>query len=202
VGENVVTLKASPFTMFHEIEPAYLLGEFRLQAAERGFVVAPDAGLELGRWNEQGHPFYAAGVAYSQKFSIGKLAGRYFVALPSWYGSVAKVTVNGRSAGYVYAPPWECEVTRDLKRGENRIEVAVIGTLKNTLGPHHGGHPLGSAWPGMFQRGPSPGPPPGTAYATVGYGLFEPFVLDQAPPAALRGTDATLKPTEVGRLGR
>ena len=28
VGENVFSLKASPFTMFHELEPAYLLGDF------------------------------------------------------------------------------------------------------------------------------------------------------------------------------
>lgn len=62
----------------------------------------------------------------------------------------------------------------------NEIEVVVIGTLKNTLGPHHGKPGLGRAWPGMFQRGPNPGPPPGADYATVGYGLFEPLVLKQA----------------------
>jgi hypothetical protein len=30
----------------------------------------------------------------------------------------------------------------------------------------------------MFQTGPKT-PPPGANYATVGYGLFEPFVLKQ-----------------------
>jgi hypothetical protein len=29
----------------------------------------------------------------------------------------------------------------------------------------------------MFQKGPYPGPPPGTKYSTVGYGLMQPFVL-------------------------
>ena len=100
--------------------------------------------------------------------------------LPNWYGSVARVLVNGKAAGYISAPPWECDVTRQLKRGKNRIEVVVIGTLKNTLGPHHGKQPLGSAWPSMFQNGPKDGPPPGSEYSTVGYGLFEPFVLQQA----------------------
>jgi hypothetical protein len=70
-------------------------------------------------------------------------------------------------------------VTKQIKNGDNDIEVTVIGTLKNTLGPHHGNPGLGSAWPGMFQRGPNPGPPPGEAYSTVGYGLFEPFMLKQ-----------------------
>jgi hypothetical protein len=179
VGENVVTLKAAPFTLYHELEPAYLLGGFSLRSAGRGFAIAPDSGLQLGRWNEQGHPFYSAGVGYRERFDLPKPAGRYVVFLPSWYGSVAKVSVNGKLAGYIAAPPWECDVTKQTKRGANTIEVEVIGTLKNTLGPHHGNPGLGSAWPGMFQRGPDGGPPPGANYATVGYGLFEPFVLKQ-----------------------
>jgi hypothetical protein len=90
---------------------------------------------------------------------------------------VAKVTVNGKAAGYVASPPWEVEVGSLLRPGQNTIEVLVIGTLKNTLGPHHGNPALGTAWPAMFQRGPSPGPPPGKDYSTVGYGLMAPFVL-------------------------
>jgi len=64
----------------------------------------------------------------------------------------------------------------------NTVEVTVIGTLKNTLGPHHGNHALGSAWPGMFQQGPKDGPPPGRDYSTVRYGLFEPFQLENLTP--------------------
>jgi hypothetical protein len=92
------------------------------------------------------------------------------------------VSVNGKPAGYIDAPPWECDVTTRIKRGQNEVEVTVIGTLKNTLGPHHGNPALGSAWPGMFQRGPTPGPPPGEQYSTVGYVLFEPFRLEQRQP--------------------
>ena len=70
-------------------------------------------------------------------------------------------------------------MTKCVKRGQNEVEVTVIGTLKNTLGPHHGKPALGAAWPGSFHVGPSPGPPPGASYSTVAYGLFEPFVLRQ-----------------------
>jgi hypothetical protein len=197
-GENVVTIKASPFTMFHELEPAYVLGDFALQPADKGFRIAPDQPLHLGTarpaahlvdgsgpdsgrqgWNLQGHPFYSAGVAYRESFHVKKAASCYFVALPNWYGSVAKVTVNGKPAGYIDAPPWECDVTKWIKRGLNNIDVTVIGTLKNTLGPHHGNPALGAAWPGSFHKGPNPGPPPGNQYSTVAYGLFEPFVLKQ-----------------------
>ena len=65
-----------------------------------------------------------------------------------------------------------------MRPGLNTIEVVVVGTLKNTLGPHHVGPGLGSAWPGMFQQAPAGGAlPPGAAYASVEYGLFEPFAV-------------------------
>jgi len=126
-GENVVTIKASPFTMFHELEPAYVLGDFTLKPAAKGFVIAPDAPLKLGKWNEQGQPFFSQGVAYRQQFEVAKLSGQYPVTLPEWYGSVAKVTVNGKVAGYITAPPWECVHRRD--RGS---------TPRNPRRPHRG----------------------------------------------------------------
>jgi len=182
VGENVVTLRAMPFSMFHELEPAYLRGGFSLRSGEHGWVIAPDAALRVEKglgWNGQGHPFYAEGVTYRQTFRVAKREGRYVVALPGWYGAVAKVEVNGKEAGWIGAQPWECEVTSALRKGDNVVEVTVIGTLKNTLGPHHGNHGLGSAWPGMFQRGPATGQPAGERYSTVAYGMFEPMVLTQ-----------------------
>jgi len=177
VGENEIVATASPFTIYHELEPAYLLGDFTLDPAPSGFVVADDHPLTLGPWNAQGHPLYSEGVSYTETFRIAKPAGEYRVQLKRWYGSVAKVSVNGRAAGEIFSSPWSLDVTGLVRPGANLIEVRVIGTLKNTLGPHHGKPDLGTAWPAMFQKGPSPGPPPGSDYSTVGYGLFEPFVL-------------------------
>jgi hypothetical protein len=85
--------------------------------------------------------------------------------------------VNGRDAGVIYAPPWQLDISKQVQSGINGIAVIVIGTLKNTLGPHHGNPALGTAWPGMFQKAPNPGPPAGSQYSTVGYGLFQSFEL-------------------------
>jgi hypothetical protein len=189
LGDNVVTIKAAPLSIFHELEPAYLLGAFRVEPVERGFVLRPEAPLGLGNasggrgrrgWNTQGHPFYSGGVAYTERFLVDKLRGRFAVSLPAWYGSVAQVAVNGKTAGYIEAPPWECDVTKWIQAGPNTVEVTVIGTLKNTLGPHHGNPKLGAAWPKAFQTGPEFGPPPGTNYSTVAYGLFQPVVLKRS----------------------
>jgi hypothetical protein len=143
----------------------------------RAAFLVDESGLSINGWNQQGHPFYAAGVSYTQKFEVPQPKGKYLVQLPHWYGSVAEIIVNGKPAGYIGFPPWQCDVTSFIKSGINNIEVVVIGTLKNTLGPHHAGQTLGAAWPNMFQRGPETGPPPGNQYHTVGYGLFKPFVM-------------------------
>ena len=141
------------------------------------------SGLESGKrgWNAQGHPFYAAGVGYRQNFFLAKPTGRYVVSLAGWQGSVAEVKVNGKRAGWISAPPFECDVSSHLRKGNNAVEVVVIGTLKNTLGPHHGNPVVGSAWPGNFQQGPASAPP-GDRYHTLAYGLFEPFNLRQFLP--------------------
>ena len=132
--------------------------------------------LRLG-WNSLGHPFYANGFGYTQSYFITNTSANYEIELTDWYGSVAKVYVNKKHAGTIWSQPWKCDITKYIKYGENEVEVVVIGTLKNTLGPHHGNPGLGSAWPAMFHVGPEPGPPPGSNYSTVAYGLFEPFKL-------------------------
>jgi hypothetical protein len=180
LGENELVLTASPFTISHELEPVYLLGDFAVEASESGFVIAAARDMSLAPWNAQGLPFYSEGVTYSETFHVAEKNGQYRVQLGRWHGSVARVRVNGQAAGLIFAAPWSVVVTPWITAGDNTIEVTVVGTLKNTLGPHHGGPPLGTAWPAMFQKGPIPGPPPGSQYSTVGYGLFEPFALIQA----------------------
>jgi len=140
-------------------------------------VIVPDTTLELGQWNKQGCPFYGEGVSYKQRFDIADSKGRHFVQLSDWQGSAAKVIVNGKDAGYVWHSPWRCEITGQIKKGKNEIEVVVIGTLKNTLGLHHGKPSLGRVSPWDFREVPPKGPPAGSKYHTIGYGLFEPFGL-------------------------
>jgi len=176
-GENEVLLKAAAFSIYHELEAAYLLGTFQLKPTRKGFVISPATDLQMGAWNEQGMPFYSQGVSYLRRFNVQTPSSGYVVRLGAWYGSVAKVRVNGREAGYITSPPWSLDVSQLVKAGSNEVEVIAIGTLKNTLGPHHGKPGLGTAWPAMFTKGPEAGPPPGQEYSTVGYGLFQAFEL-------------------------
>ena len=94
-------------TMFHEIESAYVLGDFALRAGDRGWTILPPQPLRWGPWNEQGLPFYAEGVSYEDTFELPEPKGDYAVRFPAWYGSVAEVHVNGRLAGHLISQPWK-----------------------------------------------------------------------------------------------
>ena len=42
-----MSIKAQPFTIYHELEPAYVLGDFALKSLDKGFAIVPEKPLEL-----------------------------------------------------------------------------------------------------------------------------------------------------------
>lgn len=137
-----------------------------------------DRPLEVGPWHRQGLPLYAGRVAYAQTFEVEK-AGRHVVRLPSWWGPVAEVAVDGHPAGVIDAQPYELDLGPAIAPGRHRVEVIIHGTLKNLLGPFHAGPVRGLASPHNMAQAPKTGLPPGEAYDTSACGLFEPFVVER-----------------------
>ncbi|HPW19099.1 MAG TPA: hypothetical protein PLP83_12085, partial [Candidatus Aminicenantes bacterium] len=179
-GRNTLTVRARPFSVQAELEPVYLLGDFRLRGADRGFELHPPAPLGAGPWKDQGWPFYGAGVRYRRTFDLPADAGAsYRLRLGPWLGATAEVFVGGRRVGTAAFPPYEVDLTGALAPGANEVSVVVYGTLRNTLGPFHNAPPLGRAWPGAFQTGAGGGRPPGAEYSSVGYGLFQDFLVER-----------------------
>lgn len=176
-GKNKITVKAKPFTIHSELEPVYLLGDFRLAGAARGFELHPPAPLAAGSWKAQGLPFYGAGVRYRKTYIVPQDEPRpaYRLKLGAWLGATAEVFVGGKRVGTAAFAPYEVDLTDALVAGPNEVSVVVYGTLKNTLGPFHNNPPLGRAWPGSFQQGAKGGLPPGSEYGSVDYGLFDDF---------------------------
>jgi alpha-L-rhamnosidase len=179
-GRNTLTVKARPFTIYSELEPVYLLGDFRLAAVDKGFEIRPPAALGPGSWKAQGWPFYGAGVRYRRTFVVPDPAGGpYRLRLGPWLGATAEVFVGGKRVGSAAFAPYEVDLTEALSPGPNEVSIVVYGTLRNTLGPFHNDPPLGRAWPGSFQQGAKGGHPPGAEYSSVDYGLFQDFKIEK-----------------------
>jgi len=175
-GDNTVTLKTTPMKIHAEIEPVYILGDFSVKPAEKGFIIeGPAPSFTLGSWKEQGLPFYSWGITYSREYNIETAEGSWEVGLGKWNGTVAEVSVNGQPATVIGFPPYKTDVSGLIKPGNNKIEVKVIGSLKNLLGPHHSRPTPGFVTPGSWRN--VKGYPAGKDYQMMEYGLFEEFVL-------------------------
>jgi hypothetical protein len=174
-GDNAISLTVSPMSIHAELEPVYLLGSFGLKPAARGWEIIPASPLRKGSWKDQGLPFYPEGVTYSRQYILEK-GNRFAVRLGKWNGSVAAVRVNGQEAGIIGWQPYELDITNFVRRGPNRIDVVVYGTLKNLLGPHHNVRGKGIVTPWSFKYAPEV-QPSGDKYDLEEYGLFEDFSI-------------------------
>ena len=177
-GDNTVTINVSPMKVNAEIEPIYILGDFSVTPADKGWTIeAPVKRLTTGSWKEQGMPFYSWGVTYSKEFNIENPNGSYLVSLGRWEGTLAEVMVNGTPAKVIAFPPYLSDVTKLIKPGINKIDVTVIGSLKNLLGPHFNKPSPGLVSPWLFRNVKSY--PAGKDYQLINYGLMEDFSLMQ-----------------------
>jgi hypothetical protein len=172
-GVNTVELSVSPMSIYAEVSPVYILGDFSLEAAPVGWILRNPVGrLALGSWKEQGHPYYSWDVSYSKNYTVENGSARYSLKLNKWKGTVAEVFVNGEKAGIIAYKPYEFDLTPRLKKGSNTIEVRVVGSLKNLMGPHYNrdrGINGPWHWNGVQKQAP------GRDYDLFEYGLLEDF---------------------------
>jgi len=175
-GENIIELRAPKMSVFAEIMPVYILGDFTVLPVSKGFTISAATNPGLNSWKTAGLPFYSSAVSYSREYVVDKPAGSYKLSLGSWKGSVAEVWVNGEKAGTIGWDPYELDITSSIRPDKNTVEVRVKGSLKNTLGFHHR---VFSGWIfGPFSWNDSPDhQPAGEAYQFMDNGMFGDFTI-------------------------
>lgn len=177
-GENLLSLELSPMKIHAEIEPIYILGDFCVKPAAKGWTIeTPAETLAIGSWKEQGWFFYPGTVTYTKQYNLADPKHLYRVRLNDWEGTVAGVEVNGKPAGIIFTQPYTLDITEYLQKGENTICVKVVGSNKNLMGPFHNTQSRGIVGPGNFRK--TGGCPPGNDYDQLDYGLMEDFVLEE-----------------------
>jgi hypothetical protein len=111
--------------------------EFRLVSLPASLAGSSDGsglGVDL---TACGFPFYAGRAVLKQAIWLPALNGRAILELDDLRAALAHVRVNGQHAGTVAWQPHRVDVTEVLQPGENQLEIELVGTLRNLLGPHH-----------------------------------------------------------------
>lgn len=158
-----------------EVEDIYLIGDFGVDA-ERAVVAEPET-LKFGDWCLQGYFHYCGSMIYHFDVIVENNAkNRMVLGLGEYSAVTVEVRVNGRTAGHV---PWraanQLDLTEHLNDGANQIEIEVMGSPRNMLGPFH--HTAGDTsttnWASFRKEGDDYTP----EYKLRSYGLFDQIKL-------------------------
>ncbi|SFB14183.1 hypothetical protein SAMN05216312_10415 [Cohnella sp. OV330] len=198
--------EGNKLTLDTELESVYLLGAFAVSSEapftdgerravfnEGPFKIAalPDLVMadDLVR---QGFPFFAGNARLEQTVRIDQAgwssASWQFPSAPD--AIVSRLWINGREVRAFVWEPYEADITDYLRMGDNRIELELTSSCRNTLGPHH--HLKGEVYkvgPDSFKDKPGwtdRDIEPGTNIYLDRY-AFVRFGLSEAPRIVLRG---------------
>ncbi|MFM9330106.1 glycosyl hydrolase [Paenibacillus mesotrionivorans] len=137
-------------------------------------------------------PFYAGRLQLEMTLPLdleGASAARWvFGGAPD--AAVCRLIVNGQEAERFLWEPYEADITRYLRQGDNTITLELANSCRNLLGPHH--HIKGEVYkigPDSFKDKPGwtdKDIPPGTSIWTDRY-AFVRFGLPGAPRIELSG---------------
>ncbi|MFC5467321.1 glycosyl hydrolase [Cohnella suwonensis] len=136
LGENVLEISCE-YTHDMEIEDAFLIGDFAVDGS-RCLIKEPGK-LRFGDWCLQGYPHYCGSMIFHFDLEADLMDGHSIVME---LGPYEAVTLNFRINGSRWKPiPWRAagtvDLTDGLNQGMNRIEVEVVGSPRNLLGPLH-----------------------------------------------------------------
>jgi hypothetical protein len=178
-GENAITL-TGVFAPETELESIYLLGAFGVQV-EGGGAGTIGGGERCGGSNgqsfyryhpafaltrlpqtvqsgdlvAQGLPFFAGRLHLSQEVMVEHPRPGGTLHIQGAHFAVARATVNGVEMGPTAWPPYAIPLGSSLRDGKNTVEIELVSTLRNLLGPHHLRHGDGEGiGPDAFRRSP------------------------------------------------
>lgn len=77
--------------------------------------------------------YYSGTASYTKTFNyVGNNNNKVWIDLGT-FSSIAEVKINGIDCGTLWTAPFELEVSKALKQGENNIEIQVTNTWANRL---------------------------------------------------------------------
>ncbi len=116
----------------YDVDALRMYGDFRISRTSEA--------IDIGCINTDGYPFFAGAMTVRREFELSpEECGRItrFSFRCRGFNSV-QVVINGVDCGRVFWEPWQAAVPAGaLRPGRNVIELRLVQSLRNMLGPHH-----------------------------------------------------------------
>jgi hypothetical protein len=111
-------------------------GPWQVRAGAESFTM--EALRDLSEHPKETIRYFAGTTDYETTFRVEQLPTANETLLLDLGGveSMASVRVNGRELSTQWKPPFRMDVSGVVRRGENKLEVAVTGTWRNRLIGH------------------------------------------------------------------
>ena len=133
-----------------ELESIYLIGDFAVKGNEKrkddkliwyyyGFNLSGEEEETDGDLISSGYPFYNGAISLTQNVSLPMLEekDKIFLEIDTLNTVLARVKINNIEAGNIGWKPYRIEITDLVRSGINTVELELINSLRNLLGPHH-----------------------------------------------------------------
>lgn len=98
---------------------------------------------KLFDWSKDENPlikFYSGTAIYKSNFTLNDIYGKVLLQLGK-VCNLATVRVNGIECGTAWTFPYEVDITKALKKGENTFEIEVTNTWANAINGYDNGTP-------------------------------------------------------------
>jgi hypothetical protein len=78
--------------------------------------------------------YYSGAAVYKNTFTLNEIpsTGKLYLSLGK-VGVMAEVQVNGQLAGGIWTAPWQIDITRLVKKGQNSLQIKVVNNWVNRL---------------------------------------------------------------------
>ncbi len=135
-GENEILLSCA-YQNRMELENIYLAGTFGV--SEDRHLVRLFGQLSAGDWCRQGLGHYCGSVIYQMEYDHhGEGVRRVFLRLPKVKATALILRLGGKELPILWNLTAPVEITPWLSEGKNLLELEVIASPRNMLGPFHG----------------------------------------------------------------
>ena len=130
-----ITIKGS-YDQKRELEDVFVIGNFAVDMS--GNISREKEILHTGDWSMQGYVNYPGGMIYQYKVPRLISDKQVLLHLGEWRGTLLKVRVNGKEAGFHFEKK-NCvtDVTDLFEKEENTLEIEISGSPRNMFGPFH-----------------------------------------------------------------